>query len=113
MTTASTPPPTPCSATSSAPRSSSTARARARLLKAGTRVVSIPVTLTPVGGVEMLGFSNSLPGGFAERMILTEALLLEVPNGLPTDKPPSPSPSPSALTPWPRRRAGQGQRLAW
>jgi threonine dehydrogenase-like Zn-dependent dehydrogenase len=55
-------------------------------LKAGARIVSIPATLTPVGGVEMLGFSNALPGGFAEQMILSEALLLEVPNGLPTDK---------------------------
>jgi threonine dehydrogenase-like Zn-dependent dehydrogenase len=34
----------------------------------------------------MLGFSNRLPGGFAERMLLSEALILEVPNGLPTDK---------------------------
>lgn len=57
-----------------------------RTIKAGARVVSIPATLTPAGGVEMLGFSNVLPGGFAERMILSEALLLEVPNGLPTDK---------------------------
>ena len=57
-----------------------------KTLKAGTRIVSIPATLTPVGGVEMLGFSNNLPGGFAEQMILSEALLLEVPNGLPTDK---------------------------
>ena len=56
-----------------------------RALKPGARVVSIPVTLTP-GGVEMLGFSNRLPGGFAERMLLTEAMLLEVPNGLPTDQ---------------------------
>lgn len=55
-------------------------------LKAGTRVVSIPATLTPVGGVEMLGFSNRLPGGFAERMVLSEALLLPVPNGLPTEQ---------------------------
>ena len=54
------------------------------LIKPGTRVVSVPVTLTATG-VEALGFSNRLPGGFAERMILTEALLLEVPNGLPTD----------------------------
>ena len=30
--------------------------------KAGTRVVSIPATLTPVGGVEMLGFSTNPPG---------------------------------------------------
>ncbi|HEX3699371.1 MAG TPA: zinc-binding dehydrogenase [Phenylobacterium sp.] len=56
-----------------------------RTLKAGARVVSVPVTMTP-GGVEMLGFSNRLPGGFAERMLLSEALLLEVPNGLPTDQ---------------------------
>ena len=55
-------------------------------LKAGTRIVSVPATLTPAGGVELLGFSNTLPGGFAERMILSEAMLLPVPNGLPTDK---------------------------
>jgi 2-desacetyl-2-hydroxyethyl bacteriochlorophyllide A dehydrogenase len=54
-------------------------------LKPGTRVVSVPVTLTE-GGVEALGFSNKLPGGFAERMVLSEALLLAVPNGLPTDQ---------------------------
>lgn len=56
-----------------------------RKLKPGARVVSIPATLT-AGGMEMLGFSNRLPGGFAERMLLSEALLLDVPNGLPTDK---------------------------
>jgi threonine dehydrogenase-like Zn-dependent dehydrogenase len=54
-------------------------------MKAGTRVVSMPMTMTS-GGVELLGFSNRLPGGFAERMLLTEAMVLEVPNGLPTDK---------------------------
>ena len=53
-------------------------------LKAGTRVVSVPVTMTSTG-VEALGYSNILPGGFAERMLLTEAMLLPVPNGLPTD----------------------------
>lgn len=57
----------------------------ARTLKEGARVVSIPMTLT-ASGAEMLGFSNRLPGGFAERMILSEALLLEAPNGLPTDQ---------------------------
>jgi threonine dehydrogenase-like Zn-dependent dehydrogenase len=56
-----------------------------RTLKEGARVVSIPVTLT-ASGAEMLGFSNRLPGGFSERMVLSEALLLEVPNGLPTDQ---------------------------
>lgn len=57
----------------------------AKTLKAGTRVVSMPLTLT-AGGVEALGFSNRLPGGFAERMLLSEALVLEVPNGLETEK---------------------------
>lgn len=56
-----------------------------RALKPGARVVSVPATLT-AAGVELLGFSNRLPGGFAERMLLTEAMLLEVPNGLPTDQ---------------------------
>lgn len=53
-------------------------------LKRGARIVSMPLTMTPTG-VEALGFSNRLPGGFAEQMILSEALLLAVPNGLPTD----------------------------
>ena len=57
----------------------------AKTLKAGTRVVSVPVTMHGLG-VEALGFSNRLPGGFAERMLLSEALILAVPNGLPTDK---------------------------
>jgi len=56
-----------------------------KTLKAGARVVSVPMTMHGAG-VELLGFSNRLPGGFAERMLLTEAMLLEVPNGLPTDK---------------------------
>lgn len=57
----------------------------AKALKTGTRVVSVPATMT-AGGVELLGFSNRLPGGFAERMLLSEALVLEVPNGLATDQ---------------------------
>jgi len=56
-----------------------------KALKAGARVVSVPVTMH-AAGMEALGFSNRLPGGFAEQMILSEALILEVPNGLPTDK---------------------------
>ncbi|MFN3522444.1 MAG: zinc-binding dehydrogenase [Phenylobacterium sp.] len=56
----------------------------AKTLKAGTRVVSVPATLT-ADGVELLGYSNRLPGGFAERMLLTEAMVLPVPNGLPTE----------------------------
>jgi len=56
-----------------------------KTLKPGTRVVSMPAVMT-AQGVELLGFSNRLPGGFSERMLLTEAMLLEVPNGLPTDQ---------------------------
>ena len=55
-----------------------------KVLKAGTRVVSVPVTAT-ASGVESLGFSNRLPGGFAERMLLSEAMVLAVPNGLSTE----------------------------
>jgi threonine dehydrogenase-like Zn-dependent dehydrogenase len=56
-----------------------------KTLKAGARVVSVPLAFNN-GAVEALGFSNRLPGGFAEQMLLSEAMILEVPNGLPTDK---------------------------
>jgi threonine dehydrogenase-like Zn-dependent dehydrogenase len=50
-------------------------------LTRGDRVVSVPYlvrgdTLVP------LGFANEVPGGFAERMLLSAALCLPVPNGL-------------------------------
>ena len=50
----------------------------------GTRVVSMPGVITPEG-FETIGYSSRLPGGFAQTMVLTDALLLEVPNGLPPD----------------------------
>jgi threonine dehydrogenase-like Zn-dependent dehydrogenase len=50
-------------------------------LKPGTRVVSVPYAAGPQG-MELVGFSHRFPGGFGERMVLTEAMLLEVPNGL-------------------------------
>jgi threonine dehydrogenase-like Zn-dependent dehydrogenase len=50
-------------------------------LKPGARVVSMPL-LIGAGGMTSLGFSNSYPGGYAERMILSDSLLIEVPNGL-------------------------------
>jgi threonine dehydrogenase-like Zn-dependent dehydrogenase len=56
-----------------------------KALKPGTRVCSIPVVVQP-GGVEAVGFSNSCPGGYGEYMRLTEALLLEVPNGLSAER---------------------------
>jgi threonine dehydrogenase-like Zn-dependent dehydrogenase len=53
----------------------------ARGLKPGTRVVSMPVVMG-AGGADSIGYSTRLPGGFAEHLVLQEALLLEVPNGL-------------------------------
>jgi threonine dehydrogenase-like Zn-dependent dehydrogenase len=50
-------------------------------LKQGTRVCSLPALLTPTGPVG-IGYSNDNIGGYGERMLLSEALLLEVPNGL-------------------------------
>ena len=55
-----------------------------RPLKAGTRVCSRPTLLRPTGP-ESIGYSNDNPGGYGEYMRLSEALLLEVPNGLPTE----------------------------
>ena len=49
--------------------------------KAGTKVCSLPVLLT-AAGVQGIGYSNDNIGGYAERMVLSEQLLLEVPNGL-------------------------------
>jgi threonine dehydrogenase-like Zn-dependent dehydrogenase len=51
-------------------------------LQPGTRVVSVPYAMGP-SGLETVGFSTRYPGGFGERMVLTEDMLLEVPNGLP------------------------------
>jgi threonine dehydrogenase-like Zn-dependent dehydrogenase len=44
-------------------------------------VVTVPV-LPTASGVASIGYSNTYPGGFSERMLLGEAMLLEVPNGL-------------------------------
>jgi threonine dehydrogenase-like Zn-dependent dehydrogenase len=52
-----------------------------RRFKPGTRVCSLPALLTPTGPVG-IGFSNDNIGGYAEAMVLSEALLLEVPDGL-------------------------------
>ena len=52
-----------------------------RRLAPGSRVVSIPMALGPAG-MEVVGYSNVFPGGFAETMVLQEMLLVAVPNGL-------------------------------
>jgi threonine dehydrogenase-like Zn-dependent dehydrogenase len=60
-----------------------------RRFKPGTRVCSIPALLTPEGP-QGIGYSNDNLGAYAEQMLLSEALLLVVPNGL--------SPQHAALT---------------
>jgi threonine dehydrogenase-like Zn-dependent dehydrogenase len=52
-----------------------------RRLKPGTRVCSLPALVTPAGPAA-IGYSNDNIGGYAEQMVLSEPLLLEVPNGL-------------------------------
>lgn len=44
----------------------------------GTLVTSVPVLVSP-GGVELIVYSNSTLGGYAERMLLSAPLLLPVP----------------------------------
>ena len=56
-----------------------------RRLKVGQRVCSMPLLFRPTG-LETVGYSNDNPGGYAEQMRLTEGLLLEVPNGLSTER---------------------------
>jgi threonine dehydrogenase-like Zn-dependent dehydrogenase len=55
-----------------------------RTLPAGTRVCSRPGLIRP-DGPRTVGYSNDTPGGYAEYMRLTEALLLPVPAGLSTE----------------------------
>lgn len=55
-----------------------------RTIKTGATVCSMPVLIGPAGVVG-LGYSNAMPGGYGEMMVLSEAMLLEVPNGLSAD----------------------------
>ena len=50
---------------------------------AGTRVCSFPTTLHD-GIPVTVGYSNDVPGGYSQHMVLTESMLLPVPNGLAT-----------------------------
>lgn len=52
--------------------------------KEGTRVCAMPL-MVKSGKMETVGYSNILPGGYGEQMLLSEALLLPVPNGLSTE----------------------------
>ncbi len=53
-------------------------------LPPGSRVCAMPMLLR-AGGLTSVGYSNEVPGGYAEQMLLMEGLLLPVPNGLPDD----------------------------
>src|SRR5262249_3343972 len=55
-----------------------------RKLKPGTLVCSLPALVTPTGPLG-IGYSNDNVGGYAEAMLLSAPLLLEVPNGLPPE----------------------------
>lgn len=47
----------------------------------GDIVVSMPVAIGPTG-VHPVGYSNDYPGGYGELMVLSDPLLIKVPNGL-------------------------------
>jgi threonine dehydrogenase-like Zn-dependent dehydrogenase len=55
-----------------------------RALAPGTRVVSIPLAVG-ARGVQGVGYSNDYPGGYGERMVLSELFALPVPDGLATE----------------------------
>ena len=48
---------------------------------AGTLVTSIPILFTATG-VKPIVYSNDVPGGYGERMLLSAPMITEVPNGL-------------------------------
>lgn len=53
-------------------------------MRSGTRVCSMPLMME-ADGPKGMGYSNSYVGGYAEQMLLSAPLMLEVPNGLPTE----------------------------
>jgi len=53
-------------------------------VKPGRRAVSMPLIFRPTG-IFGVGYSNEVPGGYGEFMVLNSSLLLEVPNGLGTE----------------------------
>jgi threonine dehydrogenase-like Zn-dependent dehydrogenase len=52
-------------------------------VRPGQRAVSMPL-LFRATGIQGVGYSNDVPGGYGEFMVLNASLLLEVPNGLVT-----------------------------
>jgi threonine dehydrogenase-like Zn-dependent dehydrogenase len=56
-----------------------------KTLRAGDRVVSVPL-LFRGAAIEAVGYSNAVPGGYGEAMVLSEPLLLKVPEGLDSER---------------------------
>lgn len=54
-----------------------------RTLAEGSRVTSMPVVVGPTG-IGPVGYSHDHPGGYGELMVLSESLLLPVPDHVPT-----------------------------
>jgi threonine dehydrogenase-like Zn-dependent dehydrogenase len=50
----------------------------------GDTVVSMPMAFGPTG-IHPIGYSNILPGGYGELMVLSDMMCLKVPNGLSSD----------------------------
>jgi threonine dehydrogenase-like Zn-dependent dehydrogenase len=55
-----------------------------KTVPAGSRVVALPLLRGP-SGIDTTGLSAHAPGGYAERMVVQESLMMPVPNGLGTD----------------------------
>jgi threonine dehydrogenase-like Zn-dependent dehydrogenase len=53
-------------------------------VRAGDRVVSMPMMFRG-GAIQAVGYSNEVPGGYGELMVLSAGLALPVPNGLATE----------------------------
>jgi threonine dehydrogenase-like Zn-dependent dehydrogenase len=60
-------------------------RETTRGLSPGARVVSMPILLRGAG-IQGIGYSNEITGGYAELMVLSEPFLLPVPNGLSSER---------------------------
>ena len=54
-----------------------------RTMRTGARVTSVPVVIG-AAGIDTVGYSHDHPGGYGELMVLSEALLIPVPDDVPT-----------------------------
>ena len=52
----------------------------------GSTVCSMPMLLNTPSGPQGIGYSPDFPGGYGERMVLEERLLIRVPDGLPAER---------------------------